>query len=482
MARKKQNHQDRYLIRMQGGKRGLVEATSKMDIQEFRVFMTMLTLVLPEDVDFVEYEIRTTDIIRLFSLKKAGRLYESLRDAAERLFNKKFVILEKKEDGEIYKTTLHIIDETSEPIRESEQNRIRVRFNPKLKPYLLQLKKEYLTVDIRNITDIQSPYSIKLYFILKHQYNLGNRVVKYDVQRLREILAIEENEYPLYGNFKQRIIKKGISDLAEYTDLQITHFEEIKSGKSVETVGFHLDSKEAAFLTTGNATKKGRRKSKEAPLKIEKAETTDQEFDVFEYAESAPGISEAHPDFKKILDKVKMHVSEATVKSWFSNYPPDQIMKGVAYALDKIQKGKVKNSGAYLQKMVSMESLTVGEPKAKTLVRTKNQQNSATPANSRDVAKQIELLRMEAHQRYVDLFEQLVEREVEAGENIIGKLRQGLFGNYYKSHLSLHENLADPAVSGILVNIARELYPEAFISISPLESEISALEKNGHLP
>ena len=53
---------------MQGGRGGLVEASSKMDIHEFRVFMTMLTIVLPEDNDFAEYELRTKDIIRLFSL------------------------------------------------------------------------------------------------------------------------------------------------------------------------------------------------------------------------------------------------------------------------------------------------------------------------------------------------------------------------------------------------------------------------------
>jgi plasmid replication initiation protein len=65
----------------------------------------------------------------------------------------------------MYRTTIHLIDETSEPVKESEQNRIRLKFNPKLKPYLLQLQKEYLTIDVRNIASIQSPNSVKLYLI-----------------------------------------------------------------------------------------------------------------------------------------------------------------------------------------------------------------------------------------------------------------------------------------------------------------------------
>lgn len=216
-----------------------------MDIHEFRVFMALLTMVLPDDDDFIEYELRTQDILKLYSLNDDGRYYEAIRDASERLFNKKFVIYETKEDGEIYKTTIHLIDETSEPVKESEQSRIRLKFNPKLKPYLLQLQREYLTIDVRNIAKITSPNSVKLYVILKHQYNLGNRKVKYTIARLKEILVISEDEYPLYGNFKQKIIHKGMKDLEKHTDLMVVKLEEEKAGRAVDSVIFFLVEKKA---------------------------------------------------------------------------------------------------------------------------------------------------------------------------------------------------------------------------------------------
>jgi hypothetical protein len=34
---------------------------------------------LPDDEDFVEYEIRTQDIIKLYSLSDDGRYYEAIR-------------------------------------------------------------------------------------------------------------------------------------------------------------------------------------------------------------------------------------------------------------------------------------------------------------------------------------------------------------------------------------------------------------------
>ncbi|MBU1822034.1 MAG: replication initiation protein [Bacteroidetes bacterium] len=466
MTRKKSNYQDRYLVRMQGGNRGLVEATSKMDIHEFRVFMTMLTMVLPEDKDFEEYEIRTQDIIKMFSLGDDGRYYEAVRDAADRLFNKKFVIFETREDGEVYKTTIHLIDETSEPVNESEQNRILVKFNPKLKPYLIQLQREYLTIDVRNVKNVQSPYSMKLYIILKHQYNLGNRKKTYTVVRLKEILAIEEHEYPMYGNFKQKILKKGIQDLEKNTDLRVVRLEEIKVGRAVDSVVFYIESKEGTRVTRTKVARK--QSSAGQPVSSGVGEEDYSSYELVE-DQGKDLLMEIHPPISE-------YVSESTVRHWLSQYPVDQVQRGVAYALQQAKKGKVKNVGAYLQKMVAIPDLVeVVSPKPKTY--KKQDKPAAKPKGEEQNAREaLEALRREVHERYVLLFEELVERDPQARTTIIERLKRGLFGAYYRNHLSLHENLADPALSGILVDIARELYPNVFSSASTLESQIAVLE------
>ncbi|HEV7347380.1 replication initiation protein [Telluribacter sp.] len=476
MARKKNNYQDRYLIRMQGGKRGLVEATSKMDIHEFRVFMTMLTMVLPEDHDFVEYEIRTQDILKLFSLSDDGRYYEAIRDAAERLFNKKFVIFERKEDGEIYKTTIHLIDETSEPVKESEQNRIRVKFNAKLKPYLLQLQREYLTIDVRNITQIQSPYSLKLYIILKHQYNLGNRKAAYTIERLREILAIDDHEYPLYGNFKQKIIKKGMADLEKNTDLMVTYLEEKKAGRAVESVVFHLEARQTTRLTqTKSAHSSGKALSGSTEgIPAKKKDFGEEQFDEYQIADVEDANKEDPLD--KLYQDISRYVSRTTLEKWIGQYPYEQIERGIRYALQQGLKGKVKNMGAYLQKMVATADLIDSEQvqkEAKRVLTGKKQQVASTD----QVQKQIEELREQAHGQCIELFRELVESQEDAQTLILSKLKMGLFSSYYKNKLSFNENLEDPALSGILVGIARQLYPGIFTSVIPLEEKIYSLEK-----
>ncbi|MFY7829448.1 MAG: replication initiation protein [Flectobacillus sp.] len=352
--RKKQDYQDRYIIRMQGGKAGLVEATSRMDIHEFRVFMAMLTMVLPDDDDFAEYEIRTQDIIKLYSLSDDGRYYDAIRDAAERLFNKRFVIYEKKEDGEIYKTTIHLIDETSEPVKKSEKNRIRLKFNPKLKPYLLELQREYLTIDIRNIADVQSPTSVKMYLILKHQFNLGNHRARYSVARLREILAIQDNEYPMYGNFKQKILQKTINDFEKYTDLVVTQLEEEKVGRAVDAVIFHLEEKKAPKQLEQIAKKLTRQVIKSTNGSIVVASRT-QDFmeeitpsEVIESTliQSEEGISTLDQLYENVR---RFRIAKNTLKKWLDNYSEEQVKRSIDYVIAKIDKGeKIKSVGGYI--------------------------------------------------------------------------------------------------------------------------------------
>lgn len=106
-VRRKQDYQERYTIRIQGGKAGLVEATTKMDISEFRLFATVLTMILPDDEDFTEYEIRIPDIIKLFDLNRNGKYYEAFKDAALRLMDRKFVVYEKKKTARNIKQRFH---------------------------------------------------------------------------------------------------------------------------------------------------------------------------------------------------------------------------------------------------------------------------------------------------------------------------------------------------------------------------------------
>ncbi len=358
--RRKQDLSDRYNIRLQAGKTGLVEATSKMDVSEFRVFATALTMILPEDEDFLEYELKISDVIKLFGLPNNGMYYDLFRDAALKILERKFVIVEEKEDGVEYKTTIPINIETSEPVPVDEQNRIRIQFHPKLKPYLLQLKREYLTVDVRNLSELSSQYSVKMYLILKHQLNLGNGSIRYELGRLRQILGIEDHEYPSYGNFKQKVIMKAIKDINTHTDLRVTKFDEVKKVRAVDSLVFYLEQGKALRAEKMAQTKRQVVKSssgkKLVTNRIEIIEGEVLDYTPVEFVEDAQIDQSIIDDLFAKVQKYK--ITKTTLKTWFDEVPHEQVSLGINYVLDRIKAGEqIKNVAGYMRNMVYTPSL-----------------------------------------------------------------------------------------------------------------------------
>ncbi|WP_028523278.1 replication initiation protein [Runella limosa] len=476
--RRKQDLQDRYTIRIQGGKSGLVEATSKMDIHEFRVFATMLTMVLPDDEDFTTYELRVQDIIKLFSLKKDGRYYELMRDAAHRLLDRKFVIYETKDDKE-YKTTINLITETSEPVSEINKNHILLQFSPKLKPYLLQLKKEYLTIDIRNIQDITSHYSVKLYLVLKHQQRLGNSKAKYTVERLRTILAIDEGEYELYGSFKQQVIRRAMNDIEKYTDLSIWKIEEEKSGRSVSAIIFYLKDKEAPRQQELKIKKQQNSvlKKSDGRVVIEASEV--EEVSITEHTEivvtkNKQGANDIDSTFQRVK---KYKIAKSTVKEWFKELPKEQIQLGIDYVLNEVKAGKpTKNIGGYINQMVRTPSLFEVAQEEKIEQERKHTQQQVKQAQQQSIKEQADALKAQAHDMKLSILAEVVVNQ-EIKQALIDKFTAGFFKAYYKNNLSFEENIKHPAVAGFMIAEAGKLYPEMFADAELLVKQAEALER-----
>jgi hypothetical protein len=93
-----------------------------------------------------------------------------------------------------------------------------------------------LVYDFKNVSNLPSPYYVRIYELLKQYEKIGER--RFNVNELKEILGIQ-SEYKLYGHFKSKIIDKAQAKLAEHTDISFT-YKEIKRGRAVEELVFHI--------------------------------------------------------------------------------------------------------------------------------------------------------------------------------------------------------------------------------------------------
>ncbi len=213
------------------------------DIWETRFFLSVLSLIHKNDEDFQEYRIQYKELIKNFGLK-SNSSYENLRNAAKSIMDKK-VAITYEEDGIVRETLYHLIrkvdyaKESSDGKRKPGQDYIDVSVDPDMKPFLLQLQRNFTAYDLRNVVRL-GVYPIRIYELLKQYQSFKNR--KLTIEELKKMFGLT-NEYPRYSNFYQKIIQPAIKEINEYTDLYITDVEKIKEGKNIVALNFIFKAK-----------------------------------------------------------------------------------------------------------------------------------------------------------------------------------------------------------------------------------------------
>jgi len=225
----------------------LVEAKYNFNLWELRLFIEVLQQIDKNDKDFKRYRLYYQDIIAQYG--KGKKDYKYIRNASLSLLRKVVHFDYVTEDGieRTYHAVLFTAADTPKNWREIDESMyIDFKVNSDLKDQLIELKKNYLLYDKRNILRLRSKFAVRIYQILK-SYEWENResvVVELSVAELRLMLLVDENgdptkEYPKYYMFKRRVLLQAQKEIQEHTDIAFS-FEEIKKGRRVDVIRFYL--------------------------------------------------------------------------------------------------------------------------------------------------------------------------------------------------------------------------------------------------
>jgi len=105
-----------------------------------------------------------------------------------------------------------------------------------LKPYLLELKKNYTSYLLTYIPKLKSSYSIRIYELLYQYRKIGKRY--FELANLQKKVG---SKYNLYGDFKRKVILQAQKDLKKHTDIAFA-FATRKEGRKVVGVEFVIFS------------------------------------------------------------------------------------------------------------------------------------------------------------------------------------------------------------------------------------------------
>ena len=226
----------------------LIEARYKFDVWETRFFLTVLSHIRRGDEDFQLYRIWYKDVIKTFGLR-SNQSYDLLREAGRSLMRKTFKV-SNVENGFNRETEYHIIrtvnylSEGQQGKGVEEQEYLDVSVEPEMKPLLLQLQRNFTAYDLRNIVKLGT-YPVRMYELLKQYETIGERTLRIDeLKRMFEL----KDEYPLFANFHQRVIKPSVREINKHTDITITDLGRIKEGRRVVALRFVFESKRSEEL------------------------------------------------------------------------------------------------------------------------------------------------------------------------------------------------------------------------------------------
>lgn len=210
----------------------LIETRQPLSLQEKRIIMILASLVQPDDEDFKTHRVRVQDLATLLGIQEKN-FYKKVKDIVVELQRKGIKV--QNDSSELYINWLS----SSEYFQ--GKGYVELEFSPKLKPYLLQLQKEFTPFKLRNVLRLRSIYSMRMYELLKQYETIKQRHIT--IAQLRHYLDIDESKLQQYGHFKNKVLKKAQMELAEKTDITFT-YDEKKVGRKVVGIQFHIKANE----------------------------------------------------------------------------------------------------------------------------------------------------------------------------------------------------------------------------------------------
>ena len=217
----------------------LLNARYSLSQLAIKIITTVISMISKDDEDFKLYVLKVQDFKELTETKHKNP-YKQLRDACDELLNKKIEF----DDGEDVGFMLTRWIASAEYFAGAGE--IEIEISQKLRPLLLQLKGNYLNYELGNILALRSNYLIRLYELLKHEYN---KVVRYKSSTTAVVHEIEidwlRKQFKIpssyrYNDIKRLILDKAVKQFAEHTDILVSYVESRKRAKKVLAVEFTI--------------------------------------------------------------------------------------------------------------------------------------------------------------------------------------------------------------------------------------------------
>lgn len=220
----------------------------KLTATEQKLILYMASLIKPEDTELNSQLVPFKEIERLFNQNntKWGNIYAYLNEVLGALTKKTITFnSDVKIKGVHLKGHISWVAAAVPQYDKEGKLCIEFEFSKYMKPFFIELKRNFTKYQIQDIINMSSPNSIRLYQILKTHKDKQSKyrdvaVVSYSIEDLKILMDLNDTKaYKQYGNFKNRVLKTAQQQLQENTHIRF-EFKEKKTGRKVTELVFSI--------------------------------------------------------------------------------------------------------------------------------------------------------------------------------------------------------------------------------------------------
>jgi plasmid replication initiation protein len=208
----------------------LVESRYRLNLQEKRLMLFLMSRIKPDDDSFKNIEISIQELANIMELDSKN-IYRDMAKVTKSMVGRVLSIRNLDENS-----LLHIPWVASAKYLYGK-GIIKFRISEELAPYLLKIKNQFTVIRLSDLMRFKSIYSLRIYELLKQYEPIGCR--KIDLGQLRLSCGIPENRLKLVTDFRRKVLDIAKREINEKSDILI-EFDFIKRSRKFVGIEFNI--------------------------------------------------------------------------------------------------------------------------------------------------------------------------------------------------------------------------------------------------
>ena len=203
---------------------------------EHRVVAMLVAQLKQEDDAFEMQKVHISDLMDL-SQTSSRDIYNRAEEVCRKLLRQKVHVRTQTEDGRRMYQGYNCLS-TCRYVEGSGY--IEAKFNDDMKPFLLELKRQFTMYRLQNFMQLGSQHSMRTYELIKMREGLRHLCLS--VEELREVLCCKHT-YDRFSDFRRHVLERARTEIKETCDVYYTYMVE-RDGRTPVRVRFLIHRRE----------------------------------------------------------------------------------------------------------------------------------------------------------------------------------------------------------------------------------------------